>query len=115
MDRKTSSGSGRVLKLLEIFLRIYEIFQNPEKLLQIPEEVSGSGRSFRIRKNSRIGSKVRTPIIWLNTQDLVLGDLENPNSWEIDGKEQGILQKFSRKSWKISRKSWKISRKSWKI
>jgi hypothetical protein len=45
MDRKTSSGSGRVLKLLEIFLRIYEIFQNPGKLLQLPEEVSGSGRS----------------------------------------------------------------------
>jgi hypothetical protein len=55
----------RIRKLLKIFLRIYETFQNSGNIFRSFSDLSGSGRI----SNSLL--KVRMLMIWLNTQDLV--------------------------------------------
>jgi hypothetical protein len=83
------SGPQRSQKLIKIFLRIYETFQNSQKLLQLTQELSGSGRI----PNSLL--KVRVSMIWLNTQYLVFATFWVPNSYGRYGKVQENFPRFS--------------------
>jgi hypothetical protein len=81
-------------KLLKIFLRIYEIFQNSQKLLQLTQEFSGSGRI----PNSLV--KVRMSMIWLNTQDLVFEVLKILNTV---GKHEKVQRIAPQILWRLHR------------
>jgi hypothetical protein len=86
-------------KLLKIFLRIYEIFQNSQKLLKLTQELSGSGRI----PNSLL--KVRIPMIWLNTQDLVFEVLKISNTL---GKHEKVQRIAPRNLWRTPQILWSL-------
>jgi hypothetical protein len=78
------------------------LFQNSQKLLQLTQELSGSGRI----PNSLL--KVRMSMIWLNTQDLVFGVLKISNTLGIYEKVQGNFHNFPEFSRKFPEIFWKI-------